>query len=85
MKSETLSKALDRPVNLNHERIDDIVIELIEKLDKQTDILKFYGNKDNYEPWEEYEDATGFFHNVDFDRGAYARKVLGIGEYENGK
>jgi hypothetical protein len=34
MKSEVLSKALGRPVNLHHERIEDIVIELVKKVEQ---------------------------------------------------
>jgi hypothetical protein len=35
MKSETISKALGREVNLYHERIEDIVNELVEKVEGQ--------------------------------------------------
>jgi HEPN domain-containing protein len=40
MKSEVLSKALGRPVNLHHERIEDIVIELVKKVEEQKEVFE---------------------------------------------
>jgi hypothetical protein len=59
--------------------IDDmvkLVPELIYQYEKYEKALKFYAEKENYEAWEEYEDATGFFNNVDCDGGDKARSML---------
>jgi predicted RNase H-like nuclease (RuvC/YqgF family) len=42
MKLEVLSKALGRPVNLHHERIEDLVIELAEKLESQNKVNEYH-------------------------------------------
>jgi uncharacterized protein RhaS with RHS repeats len=54
--------------------------EKVERLVKENKqyrkVLKFYANEENYEAWEEYENATGHFNNVDFDSGDKARNSL---------
>lgn len=50
MKSETLSKALDRPVNLHNEHIEDVVIELVDKIkgleEQASDMAERHAEKD---------------------------------------
>jgi chromosome segregation ATPase len=50
---------------------------LLEKLERYTEVLEFYAENENYEAWDEYKDATGYFNNVDFDSGDKAKNALG--------
>jgi hypothetical protein len=50
----------------------------IEAVKRYEEALKFYADDENYEAWSEYEDATGYFNNVDFDSGDKAKNALEV-------
>jgi len=47
--------------------------ETIERYEKA---LKFYADKENYEEWKDVNPEVNYIHNVDFDGGDTAKKVL---------
>lgn len=53
------------------------LVKMVDKVKRYEEALKFYANDENYEAWSEYEDATGYFNNVDFDSGDKAKDALG--------
>lgn len=55
----------------------DWLIEQTEKVERYEKALKFFANKEHYEPFrEEDEDRTDAFNFIDLDGGETAREVL---------
>lgn len=63
-------------LGLFNEEHTDWLIKQAEKAQRYEKALMFYANEENYEAWSEYEDATSYFNNVDFDSGDTARNAL---------